>query len=91
MTPGCVLGIARSRAYEKGNIMDQLLRLTKRLKESNLCTERDEMGYFCSLKRPCPIHETAEEQKLGESPLTSGDSPQAQPDTSLNGGKDCKK
>jgi hypothetical protein len=41
----------------KENIMDQLLRLVKRLNEANLCTERDEFGEFCAKKRPCPVHE----------------------------------
>lgn len=50
--PGVTLGQVR-----KDIIMDQLLRLVKRLNEANLCTERDEFGEFCAKKRPCPIHE----------------------------------
>lgn len=50
--PGVTLGQVR-----KDIIMDQLLRLVKRLNEANLCTERNEFGEFCAKKRPCPIHE----------------------------------
>lgn len=50
--PGVTLGQVR-----KDIIMDQLLRLVKRLNDANLCTERDELGEFCAKKRPCPIHE----------------------------------
>jgi hypothetical protein len=84
MTPGCVLGIARSRAYEKGNIMDQLTRIIKRLNESNLCTEKDEDGYFCAQKRPCQLHEKKDR------PLTNGDGPMV-PLPAFNRGKDFER